>query len=211
MKYFLNLLPLLILFQSTFAQKNRNDLPTNRETGLVSILDSVKVGAGYPIFWVKSMVDDWANYTTYHNNRVRNIFGYAPNEKEADFGFGSIYEDEIRPGKYFKPGQLNYTKKIHGRKDPTDKTNGSVSFHLNFMVRGNYIVIEFTRFNFMSPKNELAKFEDPKMLSNDGVHFLTNAQKPWPRIKKEYYARLQVIFGSMKEYLSGHYQSYIKH
>jgi hypothetical protein len=209
MKHLLKTLLLLLLVNAAFSQAK--ELPVNPSTKLVSILDSIQVGDGYPIFWVKSMVDDWANYTVYNNDRVRNIFLYDTMERKADFGFESIYEDEKHPGRFFKYGGLRYLSKIHGRKNTADKTIGQVSFYLYFQVRGKYIIVELTKLHFSNDKNEMGAFEDPQLLSNDGVHYLTNDQRPWLRIKKEYYARLQVVAGNLKEYLVKHYKNYLKH
>jgi len=209
MKHLLKTLSLLLLVDTAFSQVQ--ELPVNPSTKLVSILDSIQVGDGYPVFWVKSMTDDWANFTVYNSDRARNIFLYDTTERKADFGFGSIYEDEKHPGIFFKNGTLRYKSKIHGKENPADKTIGQVSFYLYFQVRGKYIVLEVTQLHFSNDKNEMGAFEDPQLLSNDGVHYLTNDQRPWPRIKKEYYARLQVIAGSLKEYLIKHYKNYLKH
>jgi len=85
------------------------------------------------------MVDDWANFTVYNSDRVRNIFLYDTTERKADFGFGSIYEDEEHPGRSFKSGGLSYESKLHGKKNLADKTIGDVAFDLYFEIKGKYI------------------------------------------------------------------------
>ncbi|HEX9513121.1 MAG TPA: hypothetical protein VF939_21675 [Puia sp.] len=206
MKRVLQVIPILILGHFTFGQTRKLDLPINPSTGLICILDSVKVGANYPVSGAKELISKWGDYTAY-NNPTQKLFGYIQREKEVTLGFLSIYEYETQRGKFYKSGQLQYLAKKNGKIDSSDKTNGDVSFRINFEIKGEYILFELTDFSYAGLKNELGKFEDPLVLGPDGVHFLSEKQKPWNRVKKEYYVRFQVICGNLKEFINMHYQS----
>jgi hypothetical protein len=207
MKRVLQIIPVLILGHFTFGQTKKLDLPVNPSTRRVCILDSVNVGPNYPIFGVKELIRKWSDYTAY-NNPTQRLFNYSPQEKKVILGFNLTYEYETPRGKFFKSGQLQYmAQKGNGKVDSSDKTDGDVSFIINFEVKGEYILFEFTNFYYSGLKNELGNFEDPKVLGQDGVNFLSEKQKPWGRIKKEYYTRLQIICENLKEFISRHYQS----
>ena len=53
----------------------------------------------------------------------------------------------------------------------------------------------------------MGKFEDAHPLGNDGVHYLTEKQFPWTRIKKEYFERFQLISRDLVRFIQYYYKT----
>lgn len=185
-----------------FCQTTTVKLPVNHVTGLVSIMDSINMGPKFSDLWSKGILDDWCNRTAFQTS-AEHI--YKPHEKKVVLGFTSIYDYEKRPGMFYRKGQLNLRSvKENGKIDTRDKANGSTSFNIVFAARKGYMVIEFTYFRFFSDNNELAKFEDPQVLSSDGVHFVPEEKMHWSRTRKEYYDRCMTLFLDLKRYIKNY-------
>jgi len=205
MKQFLQIS--VLIFGSLFSkgQPNKAGFPFNAATGRIHITDSVKLRPGYEIFWCKELVSDWANRTAYGS--LKKTLFWLP--KGTSIGFQSIYESETEKGKYFKPGQLDhYSIKPNGRVDSSDKTNGTVGFKINFTMAGDFIILEFTDFHYSGFYNEIGSFEDEQLTGPDGVRHLSEREKPWLRIRRENYARLQLVCQDLKQYIGKHYKDH---
>jgi hypothetical protein len=189
----------------SFGQQEHRNLNTNPLTGLVSIRDSVKVGPKYSISSMMILFDNWCNYTAYSHGRE--ILDHVNGEKKIILGFFRTYEHPELIGKFYKGGQLSCsTKNSKGKMNSTANTDGDVSFDFIFGITGDHIVYEFTKFRYISSKNEMGKFEEHQILSNDGQHFLSEKQKPWNKIKKEYFDRFEILSEDLRHFLATHHQ-----
>lgn len=206
MKRLLSVIAILTLSHTGHGQTKSLDFAVDSVTRHVGIFDSVKVGPDYRLYWAEELITKWGDYTAY-GQHTQNLLGYRGQAKKVMLAFEGIHGREGKPGKYYRSSAFYYYKlKSNGKVDSSDPTNGSVGFNLNFNLKGEYLYFEFTDFYFGDPHNELGHFEDPQLLGPDGVHFLSESQKPWSRIKKEYYARFRIIFQNLKEFISSRYK-----
>lgn len=185
------------------SQQNAVGLPVNPATGKVAILDSAKVSYEYPPAWVQYLMTDWSDYTASHNPTVR-LFGLSPTKNKLIVGFTPFYPENSR---FYKECSFFYQALKNNKKDLSNPINGQVSFRLYFLVRKDHVLLEITDFNYMSPHEELGNFEAPQLLSHDGVHYLTESQKPWTRIRKQYYSWARIVMRDVKAYIERNYKT----
>lgn len=186
------------------AQGKKPDFPINPSSGLICICDSVKVGEKYSTLSLRHLIFNWGNFTAFNSER---LFGYNSPDRKITLGFDPIYAYTKQIGKSYKAGWLTYKAQKGGKIDSQNKSNGGVRFNIVFGVSKDFIVFEITDLFYGGSNNEMAKFEDPKILGPDGVHFLSEKQRPWDRIKKEFYDRLEIISRDLKRFLESHYQA----
>jgi hypothetical protein len=200
----------LIAFSSVIMGQthlSKDSFPINRATGRVSIMDSVKAGPDYKTSWIIDLVLNWGDYRAYPKNAYK-LFGGPWQGYKVGVGFEGVYAAKgAGSGEAFQRlGQLDYRAlRLNGETDSSDKTDGNLGFHLVFWHHGEYIVFEMTDLYFASIENELAKFEDAALLSNDGVHYIKNDRGLWARIKRAYFGRLELLARDLKAYITEHY------
>ena len=205
MRSFCVFFAVMLFAKFSCAQSTSRTLQVNLSTGLVSIDDSVRVGPNYRIDSINVLIEKWSNYMGDRNNAAR-AFGFLM-RKRFTLIYSPIYAYGYKPG-YYKAVTMYYeAMNEDGKVDASDSINGSVRFNINFLITGDYLVYSFTNLAYVGSRNEMANLEDSTLLGPDGVHFLTEAQKPWTKIKKEYYDRVQTLSQNFRRFLSTHYQS----
>jgi hypothetical protein len=206
MKRIITILPILVLSYAVFGQINKQVFHVDSTNGLICICDSVKVGPHYPGIRAELLIAKWGDYTAYGYHAQR-LLGFRRQEKRIVLSFESIHGREGLPGKYCKSGGLRYlVRKSNGEVDSSDQTSGSVQFNLNFEVKGEYLLFEFTNLEYIDLKYELGKFEDTQLLGPDG-HLLSEKEKLWNRIKIEFYDRFEILCRNLQEFIIGHYRT----
>lgn len=183
-------------------------LPTNPATGLVSIIDSIKVSDKVNTYEMQQIVRQWQKLVN-DDAQLQKVFHYNTGEEAAYFHCSPGY----RRGKdiFTDKGNLIYSggKKVLGQH-VTDISNGKVDFSLNYEIRGKYVVFEFTDlvFTWRHDEQVRGRFEDAKTSRPFAVGITANNKKNWERIKMEYIDRFAVLMKNLKEYY-GNYNTII--
>jgi hypothetical protein len=168
--------------------------------------DSVHVGTHYRWTSLQEMIDNWNDWIS-NGNHAQKDFNYNASRYVRCC---SIHEDAQTPdGRPLKQrAVLEYhSVGADGKVDHKDKTNGNVYFDLVYWVRGQYAYIEFTDLSFIGPVAEMGNFEDPQLLSNDGVHYCTEQQMPWTRIKADYFERIKLVSRDLVRFIQYYYKT----
>lgn len=205
MRSILIILASVCYFNLSFGQSASSLFPVDPLTKRITIDDSIMVGPDYSIDSVKVLIEKWSNYMGDRKNAGR-MFGYTIYQ-QATLIYTPIYSYDFKPGCY-KDIQIYYDSVGQdGKTDTSNKLLGSVRFRLDFKIKGNYLMLSYTEMSFTSRRNEMGQLEDAALLSSDGVHFLTNEQMPWPKIKQEYFERVRILSQNLNHFLTTHYQT----
>lgn len=183
-------------------------LPTNPATGLVSIMDSIKISDKVGTNEMQLVVRQWQKLIN-DKAQLSKVFGYKTGEKEASFHCSPGYERGM--GKLTDKGDLAYIggKKVLGQQ-VQEISIGKVDFSFNYEIRGKYVVFEFTDlvFTWRHDEQVRGKFEDAKTSKPFAIGITANNKKNWERIKMGYKDRFTVLMKNLKEYY-GNYNATI--
>lgn len=192
----LTLLPLKFL--------SGQDLPRNKITGLVAIMDSMQVSSEIKPYEMRQIVREWQKKVN-DKTQLLKIFNYKTGEKSAYFYCSPGFERG--KDKFTDKGTLTYSggKKVLGQY-MRDISCGEVSFSFNYEIRSGHIVFEFTDllYTWANSGQVKGRFEDEKTTKPFAVGITANNRKTWEYIKREYVDRFEMLMQDLKSY----YNSY---
>ena len=180
------------------------ELPTNPQTGLVSIKDSFDV-KNKSLQEVKTLMKDWG--ITFNNiESLKKIYKLNNSKQTENINILLPIENpaltQDRGGNsYLINGTLTYTKtKINGLTQYV--VNGSVKFNFSYSITSQKLIYEITDIQYSHDFNHYGKFEDskpPQDLTNRSLVFKMT-KKEWEEVKVEYFDKLKILADNLKEY-----------
>ncbi|MES2398102.1 MAG: hypothetical protein V4549_18960 [Bacteroidota bacterium] len=198
MNWKISLLLILIGFKG-FAQ----ELPTNPETGLVFIKDSIEI-KNKSIQEVRDMMSKWA-YTLIDDGNLNKVYK-LDNSKQTEkisinLPLWSVLTQDRGGNKFTTNGTLTYSKTKTKGLVPT-VTFGAVKFDFSYTITSQKLTYEFTNLEYAHDMIHYGKYENEKPPSdnyNKSLLFKTS-KKEWNTIKGEYYDNLKILSGNLKEF-----------
>jgi hypothetical protein len=196
------LLALLSLI-TTFS--NGQDLTTNTQTGLVWIHDSVEVGSN-SLQEIKDQLTKWG-HTLLNVDNLKTIYKLN-NSKQTEIiainlPVGSVLTRELGGNSFSTNGTLTYSKVKTVALTPI-VSSGGIKFNLNYTIRANKLVYEFTNMEYSHDMVHYGRYEDekpPKDSYNSSLLFKMGKSE-WLKVRQEYYANVQILANNLKQYLS---------
>jgi hypothetical protein len=204
MNWKISLLLILIGFKG-FAQ----ELPTNPETGLVFIKDSIEI-KNKSLQEVKDIMSKWA-HTLMDVENLKRIYDLNNSRQTETIGLNfpleSFLTQDKGNNKFLTNGALTYSKlKTNGLNAyaPT-ATGGSIKFSFSYTISSNKLIFEFTNLECSNGGAHYGKFEDVKPPQDDrrgygSLLFSHMGKKEWKDIRAEYFDRLKILADNLKEY-----------
>lgn len=192
---------LLILFAGNLAAQ---ELPTNPQTGLIFIEDSVETN-GKSLQEVKGLLSKWA-YTLLDESNLTKVYK-LDNSKQSEkisinLPLWSGLTQEKGGNKYAINGTLTYSKTKTKGLVPT-ATFGSVKFDFSYTVMSNKLFFEFTNLEYSHDMVHYGKFEGEKPPSDNYNNSLLSkmSRKEWAAVKTEYFNNLKTLCTNLKDYV----------
>jgi hypothetical protein len=198
MNWKISLLLILIGFKG-FAQ----ELPTNPETGLVFIKDSIEI-KNKSIQEVKDMMSKWA-YTLIDDGNLNKVYK-LDNSKQTEkisinLPLWSVLTQDKGGNKFLTNGTLTYSKTKTKGLVPT-ATFGAVKFDFSYTITSKKLIYVFTNLEYSHDMIHYGKYENEKPPSdsyNKSLLFKTS-KREWNTTKGEYYDNLKILSGNLKEF-----------
>jgi hypothetical protein len=200
MRYILSAVLFLISIVS-----NGQDLPTDPKTGLVWIHDSVEVSFS-SLQEIKDHLTKWG-HTLLDADNLKTIYKLN-NSKQSEvvainLPVGTVLTREMGGNKFSTNGTLTYSKVKTVALTPI-VSSGGVKFNMVYSVHANKLIYEFTNLEYSHDMVHYGKFEDkkpPKDSYNSSLLFKMGKNE-WLKVRQEYYANVQVLSNSLKEYIN---------
>lgn len=196
---------LKIAFLSIFFAGNltAQELPTNPQTGLVFIKDSVET-TGKSLQEVKGLLSKWA-YTLLDEANLTKIYK-LDNSKQTEkisinLPLWSVLTQERGGNKYAISGTLTYNKTKTKGLVPT-ATFGAVKFDFSYIITTNKLIFEITNLEYSHDMVHNGKFEGEKPPSdkyNNSLLFKMS-KKEWAAVKAEYFNKLKTLGENLMDY-----------
>jgi hypothetical protein len=196
---------LIALLSFITAVSNGQDLSTDPQTGLVWIHDSVGVNSSN-LQEVKDYLTKWG-HTLLDLDNLKAIYKLN-NAKQTEMvainlPVGSVLTREMGGNKFSTNGTLTYSKVKTVAFTPI-VSSGGVKFNLNYTVRANKLIYEFTNLEYSHDMVHYGRFEDekpPKDSYNSSLLFKMGKGE-WLKVRQEYYANVQILANNLKEYVN---------
>ena len=196
-------LSVLLLIVTTIS--NGQDLPTDPQTGLVWVHDSVDVNSSN-LQEVKDYLTK-CGHTLLDGDNLKAIFKLN-NAKQTEMvainlPVGSVLTREMGGNKFSTSGTLTYSKVKTVALTPV-VSSGGVKFNMVYAVRANKLIYEFTNLEYSHDMVHYGKYEDekpPKDGYNSSLLFKMGKGE-WLKVRQEYYAKVQVLASNLKDHLS---------
>lgn len=195
---------LLIAFSlNVFPQ----DLPTNKQTGLVFIKDSFDVKSK-SLQEVRELMKNWGA-TFYNTESLKKIYKLNNSKQTENISIVLPIENpaltQDRGGNsYLVNGTLTYNKtKTNGLNQYAPIIiSGSVKFNFSYTITSQKLVFELTNIEYSHDFSHYGKFEDekpPQDNTNRSLLFKMN-KKEWAEVRVEYFEKLKILCDNLKEF-----------
>jgi hypothetical protein len=184
------------------------DLPTNPLTGLVSVIDSVDL-KGKSVEQVKEAMTNWG-HTLLDIDNLKQVYKLNDSKQTENIyinlPIGTILTQDRGNGIFYTNGTLSYTRaKTNGINPFANSASiGGVKFSLIYKVTSTRVIFEFTNLEYSSDGVHYGRFEGDKApQSNFGASvFLGTSKKEWNKLKKEYFDKLVILSGYLKQFIT---------
>jgi hypothetical protein len=207
MPIFISMKILLLLITGLFIniRLNAQDLPINKQTGLISIRDSFMVQPNFDLKTFQDFISKWGSYISIESE-AQKVFNYDGIKNQILINGSSGFE--LAKNKYSGKGEMIYIGRIKvlGQLSGVESSTGTVKYTLNYTIENGNAVYEFTDFEFVNSDNELNKEKfETENVTNKFVfqkNAFANNKKIWLDIKKSYIERFKVLSNNLKEYIT---------
>lgn len=190
---------LFLIGLKTYSQ----ELPTNAQTGLIFIKDSVETN-GRSLQEIKDVLSKWA-YTLIDEGNLNKIYKLE-NSKQTEkiavnLPLWSVLTQDRGGNKFVTNGTLTYNKTKTKGLAPT-VTFGAVKFDFSYTITTKFIIYEFTNLEYSHDMAHYGKFEGEKPPSDNynGSLLFKMSKKEWAAVKAEYFDNLKILALNFKEY-----------
>lgn len=189
----------ITLFKIAFTQ----DLPTNPQTGLVFINDSIEI-KDKSLQEIKDVLSKWA-YTLIDAENLNKVYK-LDNSKQIEkvsinLPLWSVLTQDKGGNKFVTNGTVTYSKTKTKGLVPT-ATFGAVKFDFSYTITSQKLIYEFTNLQYSHDMVSYGKYEAEKPPSdsyNKSLLFKMS-KKEWNTVKGEYYNNLKILSGNLKEF-----------
>ena len=181
------------------------ELPTNPQTGLVSISDSIQL-KDKSLPEVKDALQKWGNSLMDGDNLKRVFKLNNSNQMEivtVGLPVGSILTIENGKNKFLINGTLIYSKGKSTAFTST-YTQGGIKFNFSYTITTQKLIYEFSNLEYSPDFAHYGKSEDetpPKDNLNRSL-ILKMGKKEWRNVREEYFNNLKVLCENLKEYVT---------
>lgn len=195
-------LALLVFVTISLAQ----ELPTNPQTGLVSIKDSIDI-KNKSIQEIKEMMSKWS-YTLIDKENLAKIYSLN-NSKQTEniyvsLPLYSVLNQQSGNNKFQTNGTLTYNKvKTSGLNAVAPLVvSGGIKYNFTYTITSKKLIYEFTNLEYSHDGLHFGKFEDSKPPADNLNRSLIikMGKKEWGAVKEEYFTYLKTLASNLKEY-----------
>lgn len=192
---------LSILFAGNLAAQ---ELPTNPQTGLIFIKDSIEIN-GKSLQEVKDILSKWGN-TLLDMENLKSVY-QLNNSKQTEMVAVNlpvnmpVLTQDKGGNRFLVNGTLTYSKTKTKGLVPT-ATFGGIKFSFSYTITAKKLFYEFTNLEYSHDMVHYGKFEGDKPPSdNYNKSFLFKmSKKEWAAVKTEYYNNLKILSANLKRY-----------
>jgi len=198
------LLTAIFMSQCMYSQ----DLPTNPLTGLVSVIDSVDL-KGKTAEHIKEAMTNWG-HTLLDIDNLKQVYKLDDSKQTENIyinlPIGTILTQDRGNNTFFTNGSLSYlrTKTSGINAYAPSVGGGGVKFSLIYKVTPTRMIFEITNMEYSHDGVHYGKFENDKAPQNNygASVFFGTSKKEWSRLRLEYFDKLKILSGYLKQYIT---------
>lgn len=197
------LMLLILIGVNLFSQES----PSNPETGLVFIKDSIEV-KNKSLQEIKDFVSKWGN-TLLDMENLKQVYKLSNSKQSENISINlpvgnPVLTQDKGGNRFLNNGMLIYNKtKTNGLNQYAPVIiSGSVKFNFSYTITSQKLVYEFTDLEYSHDMSHYGKFEDekpPQDYNNRSLIFKMS-KKEWTEVKSEYFDKLKILSNNLKEY-----------